>query len=857
MSNESQSSTSGLIPSSVSDSAAGPNLDACARHLSLIWTAIRKCRYTDEYPDFILDFLRQEELCRILAACRDEKYLSLHPDVDSSLAAEAYPILNREPDMSLYHHIVGTPPEIRIGMIIWVAITWLHKNHFKACSDYDKWDVQGRAITLWADTFCEVVRSKKRPSGVIATNKVALAAFQSAMERDGHQHDYRMNSDVAAWVTMRAVLFPELEHLPCFHWNDEDRCPSCHARLDKKIHSDIGQSPPLYLVALWHCLFFYGDFEEKMAFAAAHQPKLFLPKMVEPVQDFLAQRYPEQVRRAFYLHNRQRRRPPSWERLQDTINSFCHVGTWGRSFPAIQPTLWFATVLLLVHEDEHLDRNTRGPSRTSDFRDVEWLGRMNLYEQRLPLLNLCRLPKDVRRVVKRFCRATEGSEHTCHYIDNVRWNQMDVESLGRYAAAHALLYGTDVIPLLDQRESCHIFDCECGNTKCDSCENIRRLSKRVDQISAGHIRLNSNDMAQVVGFIDELAAESSESSEDSESDGGGSSDDQETKLDDYTEDLNTRQRGESTENQETILDNDAMRTNNEMNHHAVTTSTDPEVGQGDSVLTRVHKNPLLSYITTVDANGFIYLPLDPAAWTVTDREEDVPHHTRAEMQNYQEAIAPDISEHLLQRDMVPTPLSLNLGENVHSGVAPEANWSDYFRVNRQTSDSMASNRPTDDAGMKTSKSAKKQRKELHAFFVTLFEKHGILLETTNNGAAKLPWKNMKRVLARDGLELTGWPSGVPEPGSDYAVDKGIEGFNAEHTAALYKVMKAGQLDFQPLAGGSKAPLVRQREDGSGDELDVRPSKKGKLAERRKKPKAMLDMSGVMKLSDMGPPGTKR
>jgi hypothetical protein len=121
-------------------------------------------------------------------------------------------------------------------MIIWLVITspdpdvddsdvddW-ERPH----SDWDKWDIQGRAITLWADTFSEVMRSKKRPSDAIVTEPNALLAFQSAMERAGHQHDYKINPDVGAWVTMLAA-FPELkrEDLADVHFNDEDGCSLC------------------------------------------------------------------------------------------------------------------------------------------------------------------------------------------------------------------------------------------------------------------------------------------------------------------------------------------------------------------------------------------------------------------------------------------------------------------------------------------------------------------------------------------------------------------------------------------------------------------------------------------------------
>jgi hypothetical protein len=139
-------------------------------------------------------------------------------------------------DYALLRRALQTTPALRIAMIIWLVITspdpdvddsdvddWAHSH-----SDWEKWDIQGRAITLWADTFSKVMRSKKRPSDAIVTEPNALLAFQSAMERAGHQHDYQINPDVGAWVMMLAA-FPELkrEDLADVHFNDEDGCSLC------------------------------------------------------------------------------------------------------------------------------------------------------------------------------------------------------------------------------------------------------------------------------------------------------------------------------------------------------------------------------------------------------------------------------------------------------------------------------------------------------------------------------------------------------------------------------------------------------------------------------------------------------
>ncbi|KAJ7137971.1 hypothetical protein C8R44DRAFT_728150 [Mycena epipterygia] len=112
---------------------------------------------------------------------------------------------------------------------------------------------------------------------------------------------------------------------------------------------------------------------------------------------------------------------------------------------------------------------------------------------------------------------------------------------------------------------------------------------------------------------------------------------------------------------------------------------------------------------------------------------------------------------------------------------------------------------------------------------------------------------MNQVLAQHGLELAGWPMGVPAPGSYSKVYKGILGFHAEHIGELYEVMKASQINFRPLAGGSQisiVPCVQPREPNTEGDTEgaLRASKKGKAAETRKKPKAFLAMQGVMKFS---------
>ncbi|KAJ7121364.1 hypothetical protein C8R44DRAFT_786192 [Mycena epipterygia] len=148
----------------------------------------------------------------------------------------------------------------------------------------------------------------------------------------------------------------------------------------------------------------------------------------------------------------------------------------------------------------------------------------------------------------------------------------------------------------------------------------------------------------------------------------------------------------------------------------------------------------------------------------------------------------------------------------------------------------------ENVGPKISKAAK--IRELHTFFVTLFRTHGVPLGTTGMAEARLPWKKMTSILAEHGLEVAGWPEGVPESRSDGKADKGISGFNTDHIAALHEAMKAGRIDFKPLVPHDLS-RVGQRDDVE-DEAGMRPLKKTKPAETRKKPKDFLAMKGVMK-----------
>ncbi|KAJ7662060.1 hypothetical protein DFH06DRAFT_364423 [Mycena polygramma] len=205
-------------------------------YMSLIWTTIRNCHHyprqasLDNYGWEAIARLRRNQLfcISLSAACGDEQYLSFSSDMPSWLLDKVYPSWDGELDEALRHRICHTTPEIRLGTLVWMVIMdfgeGLCRQSFES-SDWRKWDVQGRAITVWADTLCQVLRSKTRPSDAIATDDNALSAFQSAMEQDGHRHHYRKAPDVGAWLTMRAVL--STDDLVNVHWNDEDDCPTC------------------------------------------------------------------------------------------------------------------------------------------------------------------------------------------------------------------------------------------------------------------------------------------------------------------------------------------------------------------------------------------------------------------------------------------------------------------------------------------------------------------------------------------------------------------------------------------------------------------------------------------------------
>jgi hypothetical protein len=137
-------------------------------------------------------------------------------------------------------------------------------------------------------------------------------------------------------------------------------------------------------------------------------------------------------------------------------------------------------------------------------------------------------------------------------------------------------------------------------------------------------------------------------------------------------------------------------------------------------------------------------------------------------------------------------------------------------------------------------------------FTGFADRNGVPLSSTSKAEPRLPWKKITNVLAEQGLEIRGWPEGVPEPCSETRLkgraDQGISGFNAEQIEALHKAMKSNQIDFQPLTGGHDVPQIRQRVDNMEEEVKTRPLKKQKLAAMRKNPQDFVAMKSVMKFN---------
>ncbi|KAJ7137974.1 hypothetical protein C8R44DRAFT_766601 [Mycena epipterygia] len=841
-----------IPPASFTDYISGaegaPDTDAFQRRVSLIFTTIHKTmgishRRNVFGPNFLTismvkDIVEHEKLW--IFEDGDEDYLSL--DRDSQMLPLKHGQMLPTPSSALLQRASQTTPELRIATIIWLVMLSSVVRSVQKSSDWGVWDVQGRAITIWADTFCEVLRSKKRPSDAIVTDDVALADFQRVMEQDGHQHDYQLMPDIGAWVTMRAALFHELKG--CYHFNDEDGCSLCGTRLYQKLQSEAAVDdhiPPLHLLALWDTMYRtsnllnfnwrgFSDFQETIAFAVVRRPELFLSKNVEPVQEFLAQHWPEKPRRILGLHYQLYKNPeiwsdkddyPSWKRVEDTINSklgalvptFGLVGGGADTLGPIEPTLWFD--MLQILRQEYQDRNGKN--------NQSWRPGANLVLQAiltceipLPPLNLHVFPWRVNHAVEHFCEATKRRD-----LEHGQNDKIEDRYVKRYAAAYVILHSGEWdemdIPLFSH------WDCR-------ACANLRTLSKCVGAISTGRLFLKSDNITEILDSIKRLAV----------SNGGDwewDSDPEENKEDNSDSSEDSEWRGYHQEifsdDSESATHDEVMLGDKNLGEESANAKVSGPIWEGDSAATQVHDN----------------LPTGGEDWNNTaELGADTTNTKRGgEVINAQRG--PPVEGDSF-RAVIPDSLPADL---VGSDLAPGTSWStETFFVIEQPSESGPS-RPKNIISTKKNESAKAQRKELRDFFVTLFEKHNINLHTTNMGTPQLPWKNMNQVLAQHGLEIAGWPMGVPAPGSYGKVDKGILGFHAEHIGELYEAMKAGQINFRPLAGGSQISTVhrvrpREHNTEDDDEEAIRASKKGKATETRKKPKAFLDMQSVMKFS---------
>ncbi|KAJ7135598.1 hypothetical protein C8R44DRAFT_848529 [Mycena epipterygia] len=813
-------------------------LDALTCRTSLIQTTVNKF-LNDEFPwvqtrvgkAVLTEIIKSGHLWIFVEGDKDH-CLRNDPTTDSDsmeeweLSPQDVDTVNQmlQPDEALPQRAAWTTSAMRIGMIIWLVITSSTIQDYREYeSAWDKWDVQGRAITTWADTYSEIIHSKKRPSEVIPTDDDAVAAFKSAMDIAGHQHDYQTTPEVDAWVTMRAALFPELQGTD-------------HQKLQSE--TGLNHMPPLHLVALWEYFGKCEDFKERIAFAVSQRPHLFLPDMVKPIEELLAKRSPEKARREFTLHYKLDKHDtvvpchsttgPSWDKMQDIIDSLGHfVPSCGdRSFPPIEPISWFDMVRVLSGQYQYQNKG----------KEASWRPRASLAAacnlsdyvlvKRFPPLNLDLLPEYVQHAVKRFCQVTEREGHSCdtyvfHSDSFQTWRQLDVKYQTRYAAAYALLYSTDSVPLIGDDKN-----------NCGACSDIGVLYNCVDAISAGQITLASKNIAKVLGLIKELAVISDdckftfpEDRSDVEDDSNGISESSQRPDDQQQRGGNSEIRRDETHNPVTV-------TENTINHFNPTALTQPEaynpVWQADFTAPQIYGNLTMG-------QGSLY--------TMAEAHASAQEHV-GDLTNLRWAAPREDSEPLLFRDVIPDS---SLGEVTGSHVAPGANWStEQVQADPKT------------LTMWDRKYQRKRRKRNYTpsssvcsvlKFKVFADKHGVPLGTTGMAEARLPWKKMMSILADQGLEIASWPEGVPKPRSDGKADKGISGFNAEHIAALYKAMKAGQIDFRLLAGGSPtndASQVRQREDDMEEEVNIRPTKKRKLAETRKKPKDFVAMQSVMK-----------
>ncbi|KAJ7077559.1 hypothetical protein C8R44DRAFT_825975, partial [Mycena epipterygia] len=201
--------------------------------------------------------------------------------------------------------------------------------------------------------------------------------------------------------------------------------------------------PPLYLVALWDYFERCEDFEERITFAVFQRLHLFLPEIVKPVQELLAEWFPEKARRAFALHNKlfednpvvdceyslyaAQGMTPLWQKMEDMIHSLARFAD--RSFPPIEPIFWFDMVQVLGGQYQSQDEGTEPSWRPSASLAVAYKLSDRVFGEEVPPLNLDLLPEYVQCAVKQFCQTTEGDDHTCYDDDatDTTWANLPVE----------------------------------------------------------------------------------------------------------------------------------------------------------------------------------------------------------------------------------------------------------------------------------------------------------------------------------------------------------------------------------------------------------------------------------------------
>ncbi|KAJ7121363.1 hypothetical protein C8R44DRAFT_786190 [Mycena epipterygia] len=182
----------------------------------------------------------------------------------------------------------------------------------------------------------------------------------------------------------------------------------------------------------------------------------------------------------------------------DSLGHFAPIWGGNHYFPHIEPILWFDMVRVLGAQYQSRDKGKASwrPSwrpRGSLAAAGELHGKV--LGESFPPLNLDLLPEYVQHAVKQFRHATEHNEHSCcDGFYRIGWKNLDVECRTRYAAAYALLYSMDLIPLIGDAKN-----------HCDACDDIRVLYDCVHEISAGQTILGSKNIVKVLRFIKRLA----------------------------------------------------------------------------------------------------------------------------------------------------------------------------------------------------------------------------------------------------------------------------------------------------------------------------------------------------------------